>query len=90
MKKIEPAHYQFRRNHNGHVSRWMTAPDPHLIKEFGYEVRQLWTDDALQAVAEAVRDATWRVSGEGWNGEYPGDAKPEVDIAAIINQLKGE
>lgn len=83
MKKIEPAHYQFRRNHKGNVSRWMTAPDPHLIKEFGYEVRQLWTDDALRAVAEAVQQAcaVACIENDG--------AVPQVDIAAIINQLKG-
>lgn len=89
MKKIEPAHYQFRRNHNGNVSRWMTAPDPHLIKEFGYEVRQLWTDDALQAVAEAVygkvgADLIHHLSDEGFQ------ILRNIDLATIINQLKGK
>lgn len=82
MKKIEPVAYM---TYKGYL---LHAKDP-KVQEHS-EPSPLWTDDALQAVAEAVRDATWRVSGEGWSGEYPGDAKPDVDIAAIINQMKGE
>ncbi len=86
MNKIEPAHHQFRRNHNGDVSRWMTAPDPHLIKEFGYEVRQLYTDEALQTVAEAVYEAVLKAA---YASEGEVLLEKPIDISAIINQLKG-
>lgn len=104
MKKIEPAHHQFRRNHNGDVSKWMTAPDPHLIKEFGYEVRQLYTDDALQVVAETVLskvqeeinkhvilDEESRSDIMFNRGLDKADAiVGDFDIVSFINQLKGQ
>lgn len=86
MKRIEPAHHQFRRNHNGDVSRWLTAPTPHVIKELGYEVRQLYTDEALQTVAEAVYEAVLKAAYAS-EGEVLLEKK--IDIPNIINQLKG-
>lgn len=72
MKKIEPVAYM---TYKGYL---LHAKDP-KVKEHS-EPSPLWTDDALQAVAEAVRDAC---------EEYGYDCG-FVDLAAIINQLKGE
>ena len=55
MRKIEPALSQYRRNKDGDVSRWITAPDAGLIAEMGYEVRHLYTREALEAAVEAMK-----------------------------------
>lgn len=46
--------------------------------------------DVLMAFGEAVRDAVWEESGEGWNGEYPGNAMPKVDISAIADRYASQ
>lgn len=108
MEKIEPALLQFRIDENGAKSKWVriVGTSEETLKAFGakYEVRQLWTDDALQAVAEAVliklqeeiskrqilNDET--AIDRAYNrGLDTADAiVGDFDLAAIINQLKGK
>lgn len=105
MKKIEPAMTQYRRNKHGHVSRWIACPDDELVAEWnGYEVRQLWTDDALQSVAEAVliklqeqiskrqilNDETAIDRAYNRGLDTADSIVGDFDVAAIINQLKGK
>lgn len=78
MKKIEPVAYM---TYKGYL---LHAKDP-KVQEHS-EPSPLWADDALQAVAEAVRDAAWKLA---WNDEAA-EAVSSIDLAAIINQLKGE
>ncbi len=77
MKKIEPVAWALQENggicfDKAIADKWEDKPSP------------LWTDDALQAVAEAVQQAcaVACIESDG--------AVPQVDLAAIINQLKGE
>lgn len=86
MDKIQPALSQYRRNKDGVASRWITTQNPELMAEFGYEVRQLYTREALEAVAKAVQKAAF---GVAWNDNDRREIK-QLDIAAIINQLTGE
>lgn len=46
--------------------------------------------DVMMAFGEAVRDAVWEESGEGWNGEYPGNAMPKVDISALADHYASQ
>lgn len=76
MKKIEPVAYMTYKGYLLHAS------DP-KVKDHS-EPSPLWDGDALQAVAEEVRNVCAAAWCEIANQEF------EVDLTAIINQLKGE
>lgn len=76
MNKIEPVAWALRENggicfDKAIADKWDDKPSP------------LWTDDALQAVAEAVHQQWLLYCDNQSEMEMP-------DIAAIINQLKGD
>lgn len=109
MKKIECRIYEYRMVMGETKSRWcfcreqeaneMIANPDVGLKGAMYEVRQLWTDDALQAVAEAVKKQCME-DAAAWSMTFvEKDSAPHgidielgkyVNIAAIINQLKGK
>lgn len=83
MKKIKPALSQYRRNKDGVASRWITTQNPEIVAEFGYELRQLYTREALEAVADAVKQAAFLVGYDRYEIK-------QIDIADIISELTGE
>ena len=93
MKKIEPVLSQYRRNKDGDVSRWITAPDAELIAEMGYEVRHLYTREDVATIAEAVREEVIQKITEGdilgVTGAVRKRAK-SADLSVIINNILGE
>ncbi len=93
MKKIEPVAWQHMKptvNDRGEIVGYSTWKDGHAAL---WPCRALYTDDALQAVAEAVRDKVIAIIVESKilseDGSVILSAK-QADLSAIINQLKGE
>lgn len=79
MKKIEPVAWALRENggicfDKSIADKWDDKPSP------------LYTREALEAVAEAVKNAAWKVA----YSEEAAEAVSNIDTAAIINQLTRE
>lgn len=86
MKKIEPAAWIERHELLQIDDSFEMAT--YLNKSETYQDSvPLWTDDALQAVAEAVAKAC---SNEMWRAHGLAENFEAIDLAAIINQLKGK
>lgn len=96
MGKIEARTHEYRMVMGNLTSRWCycrkeEADEMRRNPSIGlaggvYEVRELYTREALEAVAEAVKNVAWKIA---YNDEAA-EAVSKIDTAAIISQLTGD
>lgn len=106
MKKIEPVWFQYRIKRDDGYSSWKRCAEtsvPLIAQLPNHEARCLYTDDALQAVAEAVLSKVQEeinkhviLDDEDWadcmfnRGLDKADAiVGDFDIASLVSELKG-
>lgn len=86
MDKIRPVAYRYTASgyKKWHYSE--SFPVCYIRKVKRVErLQSLYTREALEAVAEAVKNAAWKVA----YSEEAAEAVSDIDAAAIINQLTG-
>lgn len=97
MKKIEPVAWQYRAKIIGGAvtTEWRSCCFSeytwHKVGKYNevvhYEVRELYTSEVLEAVAEAMKQECQAEVKRAFGLEESFEA---IDTAAIINQLTGE